>query len=390
MTEFTRVHILDLPHDLLSNCLARVSRLYYPTLCLVSKRFRSLITSLELYQTRALLGRTESCLYLCLRLSYGSKQCWYTLCKRPTPSPYPNPNPKPKPNPISGWFSPCFRPYRIPKSSNYHMVSVSTRKFSHWTWWTCAAIGSTIYTVGKYIYGGISSRVFFLDCRSHTWHEAPSIQMTPKYPLMSVIDGKIYVVEGLNVPDSSDSMKVFDLKKQIWEHLPCPRAEIFGKSYILRSLAIDGKLYLFGDKNMVYKVDENKWDVVGLETRISWAFSDFSCVIDNIMYNYILSRKLQWYDSKGILWRDLKGLEELPKMPKSCTRVRMVNHGGKIALLWDKKVRGFDSNEKNIWCAVFAVERRSEQEVYGKLEWCEVVLKVPKSCCLLEFLAVDV
>lgn len=86
--EFTRVHILDLPHDLLLNCLARVSRLYYPTLCLVSKRFRSLITSLELYQTRALLGRTESCLYLCLRLSYGSKQCWYTLCKRPTPSPY--------------------------------------------------------------------------------------------------------------------------------------------------------------------------------------------------------------------------------------------------------------------------------------------------------------
>lgn len=272
------------------------------------------------------------------------------------------------------------------------MVSVSTLKISAWPWWNCVAIGSTIYKVGKFIDGGISSRVFFLDCRSHTWHEAPtpSIQMTPEWPLVSVIDGKIYVVEGWNDPDSSDSMEVFDLKKQIWEHVPCPRAEVFGKSLTLRSLAIDGKLYLIGDKNMVYTAAENKWDVVGYETRICSAFCDSSCVIDNIMYKYSLSRKLQWYDSKGILWRDLKGLEELTKIPKSCTRVRMVNHGGKIALLWEKEVRGFVSNEKNIWCAVFAVERRSEEEVYGKLEWCEVVLKVPKSCCLLEFLAVGV
>ncbi|KAF3523334.1 hypothetical protein F2Q69_00049524 [Brassica cretica] len=77
--EFTRVHILDLPHDLLLNCLARVSRLYYPTLCLVSKRFRSPITSLELYQTRALLGHTESCLYLCLRFRRSEQEVYGKL-----------------------------------------------------------------------------------------------------------------------------------------------------------------------------------------------------------------------------------------------------------------------------------------------------------------------
>ncbi|CAA7023936.1 unnamed protein product [Microthlaspi erraticum] len=42
---------LPLPDDLLLSCFARVSRLHYPTLSLVSKSFRSLLASPELYQT---------------------------------------------------------------------------------------------------------------------------------------------------------------------------------------------------------------------------------------------------------------------------------------------------------------------------------------------------
>ncbi|CAL9224337.1 unnamed protein product [Arabidopsis halleri] len=54
----------SLPDDLILSCVARVSRLYYPTLSLVSKSFRSLLASPELYKTRSLLDRTESCLYV--------------------------------------------------------------------------------------------------------------------------------------------------------------------------------------------------------------------------------------------------------------------------------------------------------------------------------------
>jgi len=43
---------------------------------------------------------------------------------------------------------------------------------------------------------------------------------------------------------------------------------------------------------------------------------------------------------------------------------------------------------------VIAVERRSsddeQEEVYGKIEWCHVVLTVPESCHLLDLLAVKV
>ncbi|CAL9232526.1 unnamed protein product, partial [Arabidopsis halleri] len=65
-----------LPDDLLLNCLARVSRLYYPILSLVSKRFRSLVASPELYEIRKLLGRTENCLYVCLSSTSRSDPHW--------------------------------------------------------------------------------------------------------------------------------------------------------------------------------------------------------------------------------------------------------------------------------------------------------------------------
>lgn len=78
---------LMLPDDLVINCLARVSRLHYPTLTLVSKKLRFLLASTELYQTQILLGRTESCLYICLRLRTDSKLLrWFILCHKPNRS----------------------------------------------------------------------------------------------------------------------------------------------------------------------------------------------------------------------------------------------------------------------------------------------------------------
>uniref|UniRef100_A0A1J3GYH9 Putative F-box/kelch-repeat protein n=2 Tax=Noccaea caerulescens TaxID=107243 RepID=A0A1J3GYH9_NOCCA len=68
--------IPSLSDDLLLTCFALISRLYYPTLSLVCKRFRSLIASPELYETRSLLGRTESCLYVCLRFPPDTKTRW--------------------------------------------------------------------------------------------------------------------------------------------------------------------------------------------------------------------------------------------------------------------------------------------------------------------------
>ncbi|OAP00163.1 hypothetical protein AXX17_AT4G13240 [Arabidopsis thaliana] len=250
-----------LPDDLLLNIIGRVSRLYYPILSLVSKRFRSLVGSLELYKIRTLLGRrTENCLYLSLRFSYGSNPRWFTLCRRPIRTPNPEPNLK------SRWFTSCFRPILTDRTSKEEkklsgnlMVSIPTSNYCPLSGLTCNTIGSYIYMIGGYI----------------NW----------------------IVVEGWRGSDYSNLIEIFDPKTQKWEHVPSPSAEMRG---------------------------------------------------------------------------------------------RMVDYGGKIAILWEKKVRVVGSDKKMIWCTEIALERRSAHKIYGKIEWCDVVLTVPKSCSLLEFIAVTI
>ncbi|XP_010455589.1 PREDICTED: putative F-box/kelch-repeat protein At4g11750 [Camelina sativa] len=379
----SQVDLPYLPDDLWLNCLARVSRLYYPILSIVSKRFRSLVESLELYEIRTLLGNIENCLYLSLGFSSDQSDArWFTLCKRTTRNPNPNFN--------SRWFASCFRPHSI--LTNHTMVSVPTYNLTSSTESTRIAIGSNIYMIGVLGDGAFSSRILFMDCRSHTLQKTPSMQTAKKNPLIRVLDGKIYVVEGCNDPDYSTFIECFDPETQTWEHVPSPSAEIRGR-YVSTSLVLDGKLYLFGDKNLVYKPIENKWDVVGLEIPLRWNPTDFAgAVVDNVIYSYG-RRSVVWYDSERRQWRYLKGLAKLPKLPKLPNQglfVRLVGYSGKIVVLWENDVRGTDPKKKMIWCAEIALERRNGRKVYGKIEWCDVVLTVPKSCSLLHFMTVTV
>lgn len=92
-----------------------------------------------------------------------------------------------------------------------------------------------------------------------------------------------------------------------------------------------------------------------------------SCVIDNVYY-VLFGETFLWYNSENRPWRVLEGLEEFPKLSTLHSGVRLVNYGGKIAVLWEKKVRAIGgSNKKMIWCAVIALERRNTQEIYGKI-----------------------
>lgn len=160
-TEHTSISILSLPDDLLINCLARVSRLYYHFLSRVSKRFRSIIASPELYATRSRLNRTEKCIYLYLRFPSDPKTYWLTLSGLPSRN---------VANGSSGYYMeqiPCPNYLRPAQSSM--LVSV----------------GSDIYKIGganhlhecKIWKRNYCVSVSVLDCRTHTWRQAPSMGM---------------------------------------------------------------------------------------------------------------------------------------------------------------------------------------------------------------------
>ncbi|KAL0857185.1 hypothetical protein Bca101_062339 [Brassica carinata] len=372
-----------LPDELLLNCLARISRLYYPTLSLVSKRFHSLLASTELYRIRILLGCTENCIYACLlyphifnQPHWCTKPHWCTLGRKPTR------------------VTPFWNPFRILRNrtrmssrSGNLLVSVPAHNFCPDECWISTIVGSNIYImISGYANYKPSSRVFVMDCRFHTWHEAPSMLVAKKVPLVSVLDGKIYVVERSTDRDFSNFIESFDPETKMWEHVPSPSAEIYEKR-INQCCAFKGNLYLLcRGKVVVYNPKENKWDVVAEGFKMLLPCHHNSCVIDNVLYRYIGGsfRMLQWYDYVGRSWRSLKGMEKLPKLPKHYfDSLRLENCGGKIVLLWEKNVPSICSTkEKMIWCAEIALQRLNIQEICGKVKWCDVLLTVPKSCQL--------
>ncbi|EFH54245.1 hypothetical protein ARALYDRAFT_906862 [Arabidopsis lyrata subsp. lyrata] len=163
-----------------------------------------------------------------------------------------------------------------------------------------------------------SSSVFVLDCRSHTWSEAPSLREELKSLSASVLNGKIYVAGSCKDGDSNslkNLFQVFDTETQIWDHVMCP------------PLAARRNV-----REVAYNSEESKFDLVGPGGMSDFMFSDSYCEIENVLYS-VSKGELKWYDTEVRMWRNLEGLAGLPKFPQGAN-VRLANYGGKIAVLW--------------------------------------------------------
>ncbi|ESQ38271.1 hypothetical protein EUTSA_v10028720mg [Eutrema salsugineum] len=360
-----------LPDDLLVSIFARISRLYYPTLSLVSKSFRWLLSSPELYETRSLLGRSESCLYVCLQ-NYPSESNhrWFTLARKPNQT-LSNTNSEKKKK-------------KKKEPSGYVLARIPVLESPVSVFSSLASVGSNIYNIGGY---PASSSVWILDCWSHTWQYGPSLRGKRKSPSASVVDGKLYVAGGCRDEDSDtyDSIEVLDPSSQIWDLVhACPQA-CKGLNWNCKptsACTIEGKLHLlFGDKGVTYEPKEGKWGTFQQELCDPWIWWSPHCAIEDVLYRYESDDgAVKWYNTKDTLWRNVKGLDGLPEIACYAT-VILADHGGKMAVLWDERELLPSSECKNnmIWCAVISLERRSSgEEVCGKVEWCDEVLSVPK------------
>ncbi|CAH8344751.1 unnamed protein product [Eruca vesicaria subsp. sativa] len=349
--ESSGISILSLPYDLLLNILARVSRLYYPTLSLVSKTFRSVVASPDLYETRSLLHRTESCLYLCLR------------------SHRPN-----LPDPIPYWFALCRKPNRTvtDQTSRHLFIPIPSPHLRPAE--SVVAVGSNIYKIGGYM--SSSSRVSVLDCRFNTWHKAPRMRVKRRSPAASLLDGKIYVAGGCKDLNSDNWVEVFDPKTQTWGNVTNPGTER-SRGGEVKSFGIEGKLYLLGKGDVVYDPEEASWNPIGL--GMDWAFAAFFVhgVIGGIMFFWD-DVEFSWYDSKANSWKTLNGVEDLPDFGGYC---KMVDLGEKkMAVLWE----GYVGSEKVIWCAQIALELRDGDEMWGNILWLDSVLTLQEPCHLVD------
>ncbi|XP_010467791.1 PREDICTED: F-box/kelch-repeat protein At4g19865-like [Camelina sativa] len=373
-----------LPDEIAMNCLARISRSYYPTLSVVSKSFRSIISSTELYAARSHIGTTEQCLYVCIREHESRFPQWFTL--------WINPN-----RTLPDSMIRTRRRKKKKKTIGQLLVPITYSKFPSLS--VSTVVGSELYIIGRPVYGAPSSAVRVLDCRSHTWRDAPSMNVARRNPHTCAYNGKIYVMGGC---EDESWAEVFDTKTQVWERLPDPDSEI-RKCLIYKIAEIEGKLN-FGNHEEMYAYDTKhcRWEKCVPDKFETVA--RLKCMIENVSYSFnpeaihFCLREFQWYDEEKGYWKGINGLNSLfHKFMKNGGSMYYMTHlvscGGKLIFLWPGYMKHNPNNTNKIWCAVIVVEKRrgsDGDEVWGNVEWVDVVHTVPISCDLLECIVVSV
>ncbi|WZZ17339.1 hypothetical protein YC2023_110428 [Brassica napus] len=148
----------SLPDEITENILARVSRWNYPPLSLVSKSFRSLLSSLEIYKTRSQIGTEETCVYVCLQLHNQPHPSWFSVWAKPNNQTLTKQRGKIrfKKDPTGNSVVP----------TRIHSPRITSR--------STVTVDPEIYLIGG-PREEPSSSVWILDCRSHTWRNGPNM-----------------------------------------------------------------------------------------------------------------------------------------------------------------------------------------------------------------------
>ncbi|WZZ01680.1 hypothetical protein YC2023_074008 [Brassica napus] len=94
---------------------------------------------------------------------------------------------------------------------------------------------------------------------------------------------------------------------------------------------------------------------------------------------------LEVFDLKNQTWESFPGVDEdLPDMRGIQGGSRMVNHGGKLVILFKRN----ESGETKIWCTEIALERRGQGEHWGKVLWTNIVATFENSPTIVQCLDV--
>ncbi|EOA14519.1 hypothetical protein CARUB_v10027748mg [Capsella rubella] len=340
--------IASLPDEIVVDIIARVSRSHYPTISLVSRRFRSIIASPELYMRRSLLRCTEHCLYALL---YNPKTCDYR------------------------WY--------ILRRNGFVLVPRLPRMPAHGIF---VAVGSKIYVLGGGYDSSATSSVLTIDCTSHTWQPISTIPKPMGNTVAGTINGKIYIIGECELPGCMVSKRVvmvLNTDKQMWEpEMTNPGVEI-GQLWS-GCVVMEGKIYMRDSENsFVYEPKERKWEMEEMLNDKKW---EYACVVDDVLYYYDCRHNvLRAYDTKLKVWGVVRGLERTatngPSLPTSSWWSYTMSCGGKLVVFLPKErdrrntILGDRRNTTaGIWCAEISIERRQGGEIWGKVEWRDTVI----------------
>ncbi|ESQ54856.1 hypothetical protein EUTSA_v10027538mg [Eutrema salsugineum] len=365
--EEASVSLSSLPLDVALSCLSCLSRLECTALSLVSKTYRSLVVSPELRLTRSLMGCTEEFYYVCLTIPPHPAPRWFVLRRGGKTL-----------NDDAAKKSVNRRLRRIPSHPCQPPESSSFVVLDH-----------GIYIIGGIIKGSPTSCVLLLDCLSHTWHRVRSMRVARASPAANVVDGKIYVFGGC--VEFSNWGEVFDPKTQTWDTLPIPEFPV-NRWMIENSVVMEKKIYAVVEKQqtLYYLPSEGK-----------------------LLYCFTSRGRILWCEPDELDWKEVKGLDAVDwskyglaanngaQDAKLACKLQMILYGfcklssnsrGNIVVFWKVHYPDDDITERlELWCAEISLDRRKGGEVWGKIEWADVVSQLgPRSFTVKVWCSVSV
>ncbi|KAL7157201.1 hypothetical protein ABFS83_02G061600 [Erythranthe nasuta] len=335
--ENTRL-IPSLPDEISIQILARLPRMYHFNAKLVSRTWKSTLTSVEYYKLRKELGTTEEWLYVLTKLD-GEKLVWHAM------------------DPVSCIWQ------RLPLMPNIASEDGIRRGLSGFRLWNLAirglfgrrdaleeipfcgcaisAVDSCLYVIGGFCRASAMNATWRYDPVSNAWSEVAPMSINRAYCKTGVLNNKLYVVGGVTRGRGAlaplQSAEVFDPRSGVWTELPSMpflKAQVLPTAFLtdlLKPIATGmtsyrGKLYVpqslycwpfFVDVGgEVYDPETNSWADMPAGMGEGWpakqAGTKLSAVVDEELYaldpsSSLDSARIKVYDQEDDSWKTIEG-----------------------------------------------------------------------------------
>ncbi|KAF8369506.1 hypothetical protein HHK36_032475 [Tetracentron sinense] len=338
--------IPNLPDEISIQILARLPRLRYLNAKLVSRSWKTAITSPELFNLRKELGTTEEWLFILTKVD-DDKLLWHALDpssrKWQRLPPMPNVAYEEKSRGLSG-----FRMWNVVGSS-IKIADVIRgwlgRKdaLDRMPFCGCAigAVEGCLYVLGGFSRASTMRCVWRFDPVLNVWSEVTSMSMGRAYCKTGILNNKLYVVGGVSRGRGGltplQSAEVFDPRTGIWSEVPSmpfSRAQVLPTAFLadmLKPIATGmtsyrGKLcvpqslyswpFFVDVGGEIYDPETNSWIEMPIGMGEGWparqAGTKLSVVVDGELYAFdpsssLDSGKIKIYDYQEDAWKVVVG-----------------------------------------------------------------------------------
>jgi hypothetical protein len=365
--------ISSLPDEISLQILARIPRINYLNLKLVSQAWKASVLSVELYNLRKELGTTEEWLYILTKVE-NDKLLWYAL------------------DPLSRRWQ------RLPPMPNFALEDETRKGMIPLRMWNMVGSGIKIADVirswlGKkdafhrmrlcgcaigavdgclYVLGGFSRAsamkcVWRYDPIFNCWSEAADMSIGRAYCKTGILNNKLYVVGGVTRGPGGltplQSGEVFDPHTGIWSQIPSmpfTKAQVLPTAFLadlLKPIATGMTSYrgrLFVPQSLycwpffvdvggeVYDPELDSWVEMPIGMGEGWparqAGTKLSVTVDGELYaldpsSSLDSAKIKVYDYQDDSWKVIAGDVPIPNFSASESPYLLASLLGKLHMI---------------------------------------------------------